>query len=110
MGVLKGFEIDVLQRLGGRLLSPSQILRLSEEGEVVELDFTGTGYFLTLRHGSLPDERVVLDKPVISGIVGDLLTGFVAFIENGDITLECHSFGGDAVPESFRESDVRITG
>lgn len=108
MGVLKGFEIDVLQRLGGHTLSSQQIVQLSEEGELVELDFTGVGYFLTLRHRSLPDDRVVLGKPIISGTVGDLLTGFIAFVENGEATLECYCFGNVAVPENFRDFEVKI--
>jgi len=62
-----------------------------------------------LRHRSLPDKRVVLDKPILSGAIGDLLTGFIAFVENGEITLECFSYGGEAVPENFRDFDVKVT-
>ena len=109
MGVLKRFEIDVLQRLGGQTLSAPQVVQLSEEGDLVSLDFSGVGYFLTLRHRSLPDERVVLDKPTLSGTAGDLLTGFVAFVENGEVTLECCSYGGEAVPENYRDFEVKVT-
>ena len=49
MAVPKRFEIDVLQRLGGQTLSAPQVVQLSEEGDLVSLDFSGVGYFLTLQ-------------------------------------------------------------
>lgn len=85
-------------------------MQLSEEGELSALYFTGVGYFLTLRHRDLPDQRVVLDKPLVSGTAGNLLTGFVAFVENGEVTLECHSYAGETVPENYRDFDVKVTG
>ncbi|WP_420567823.1 hypothetical protein [Thalassovita sp.] len=108
MGILKEFEIDILQRLAIQKLSSLLIEQLSDEGELVELYFTGVGYFLTLRHSSLPEDRVVLDRPIISGTAGELQTGFIAFVENGEVTLECYSFGNDAVPGNFRDLDVRV--
>ena len=109
MSILKEFEIEVLQRLGGRTLSPQQVVQLSVEGEFVSLNFTGVGYFLTLQHSILPKERVVMEKPILSGKVGDLLTGFVAFSEDGKVTLECFSYGIETVPQNFRDLDVRVT-
>ena len=108
MSILKQFEIDVLSRLGGRALSERQITQISAEGEIVSLDFTGVGYFLTLKHESLAPTRLVLDEPIVSGTVGDLLTGFIAFVENGELTLECFSYGGDAVPKTYRDLDVQV--
>lgn len=108
MGFLKSFEIEVLQALGGRTLSAPQVVKLSEDGELVSLDFSGVGYPLTLRHRDLPDARVVLDKPIVTGKADDLLTGFAAFVENGEVTLECFSYGGEPVPEDYRNFDVRV--
>jgi len=108
MSTFKSFERNALHKLGGDTLTRTLVERLDAEGELVSLDFTGVGYFLTLRHRELPVERTVLDAPAIKGKAGELLTGFIAFVENNELTLECFSYGGEAVPENYRELDVTI--
>ncbi|GAB5438387.1 MAG: hypothetical protein FalmKO_35120 [Falsiruegeria mediterranea] len=44
MSIFEDFEIDVLVRLGEGVLSERQIIQLSKEGELVSLDFCGSGY------------------------------------------------------------------
>jgi hypothetical protein len=51
---------------------------------------------------------LVLDNPSVNGKVGELLTGFVAFIENNELTLECFAYGGEIVPENFRDMGVAV--
>jgi hypothetical protein len=73
-----------------------------------EYEYTGHGYFLTLKHPSLPAERLVLDTPMISGRAkGVEEVGFVAFLENHEFALECFSYG-DGIPEDFRDRNVEI--
>jgi hypothetical protein len=36
-------------------------------------------------------------------------SGFVVFLENGELTLECHSWGDVQIPESYREESVEIS-
>lgn len=108
MTILKGFEVNALSRLRGRELSEKQIKEISSEGELVSLDFTGVGYLLNVKHDSLAQSRTVLHETKVSGTVGDLLTGFIAIIENGELTLECFSYGGDAVPENYRDLEVQV--
>jgi hypothetical protein len=109
MSIFEDFEIVVLVRLGEGVLSERQIIQLSKEGELVSLDFCGSGYLLTVRHNSLVLDRRVLNHPIISGTVGDLLTGFVAFVEKDEVTLECFSYGGEVVPQNFRYLEVQVT-
>jgi hypothetical protein len=87
MGVLKDYEREVLYTLASSTLSQRQLEAVAEEGELVSYEYTGCGYFLTLRHESLPKERVVCDRPVLSGSAGGLNCGFVIFIETASLRL-----------------------
>ena len=107
MGVLKGYERKVLYTLASCALSRRQLEAVAEGGELVSYEHTGCGYFLTIRHESLPEERVVCDRPVLSGSAGGVNCGFVVFIENGELTIECHPWG-ESVPEDFRDREVQV--
>lgn len=60
---------------------------------------TGFGYYLEFNNESIPNRRIVLDKPFISGNLGGVEVGFVAFIENSEFSLECYSFGESMSPD-----------
>ena len=106
--MLKSFEKSVINLLSANVLTARQVDELCATGKLVDLDFTGCGYFLTLSSSNLPFERAVLGKPLVHGKVGDLLTGFVAFVENREFILECYSYGEDIVPDNYRDLDVTI--
>ncbi len=73
-----------------------------------EYEYTGVGYFLTIKHMDLPAERQVLDKPVIFGRAkGVEAVGFLAFLMDHEFTLECHGYG-DEIPKDFRDRSVEI--
>lgn len=108
MSVFREYERKVLHLLAAGALSPGQLEALVEEGEFVGYDYTGSGYFLTVRHASLPGERVVCDRPLLTGRADGVTCGFVIFIEGGELTLECHTWGAVEVPEGFRERDVQV--
>jgi hypothetical protein len=108
MSVFKDYERKVLYTLASAVLSPRQLAAVAEEGELVEYDYTGCGYFLTVRHESLPKERTVCNEPVLNGSAGGVDGGFVIYIEDGELTIECHPWG-DNVPEDFRDREVEIT-
>lgn len=109
MAIFKEFEWNVVEALTGSLLSHSLKSRLKDEAELVELSFTGCGYFLTVRHDELPATRIVCDQPMVIGDANGITTGFVVFLENYELTLECHSLDVDDVPEDYRERDVSVT-
>ena len=108
MSVLKTFERDVLDRLAAGALSAEQIEAVASEGTFVSYEYTGSGYFLTLAHPSLPKERTVCSRPAIMGHADDIDCGFVIFIENGELMLECHTWGEIDVPEDFRSRSVKL--
>ena len=107
--MLKAYEWEVIRLLAAGVLSPGQIDVLASEAESVAYEHTDGGYFLTLTHGSLPAERVVCDKPLVTGMADGVGCGFVVFMEGGKLTLECHSWGDVNIPEGFRDGNVEIT-
>ena len=90
------------------VLSPQEIDAVIREGELAEYDYTGCGYFLKIKHPVLPSARVVCDKPKLTGTADGIISGFVVFIEDGHLTIECHSWGDVDVPEWFRNRDVEV--
>ena len=109
MSVLKGFEQRAIDLLLGGVLPPETIRAVKEKAEFVGYEHTGAGYFLTLRHPALPRERLVCDKPRVMGECRGIESGFIVFIENSELLLECHSWGTEAVPATYRDENVQIT-
>ena len=59
--------------------------RYGENAEFVSYEYSGCGYFLTVRHPAIPLERIGCDKPSVSGLGRGIRAGFLVFIENGQI-------------------------
>jgi hypothetical protein len=107
--MLKDFEKKAIALLTSGLFTYADVLVLGREAELVGIEHTGAGYFLTIRHPSFSlEERSVYSKPVVIGEVPGIVVGFVVFIENGELTLECHGWGADEVPKDIREMDVQV--
>jgi hypothetical protein len=109
MSILREYEKTVVHLLASRLLLPQQLDAVIREGELVEYDYTGCGYLLTIKHPTLPTARTVCDTPKLTGSAEGITSGFVIFIEDRQLTIECHSWGEVDVPEWFRDRDVQIT-
>ncbi|MBI3652809.1 MAG: hypothetical protein HY231_17435 [Acidobacteria bacterium] len=109
MNCIRDYEKKVLYLLASRVLSHQQLEDLVSAGEIVGYDHTGSGYFLSIRHDDLPQERLVCHEPIVTGSAKGVICGFVIFIENGQLTLECHSWGEFDVPEGFRDEEVQVT-
>jgi hypothetical protein len=105
---LRDYEKKVISILTKDVLPQDVVDAVTMTGELVSYEYTGAGYFLTLRHSRLPSERIVCSAPMVLGKAGGIETGFVVFLENQRLMLECHSWGDDAVPESYRDEDVEI--
>ena len=106
--MLTDYEETFVRWLVTGVLSSQQVDAVIREGEFVKYDYTGCGYFLTVRHPFLPVARVVCDTPKLSGSADGIVAGFVIFIENCELTIECHSWGDVDVPEWFRSRDVQV--
>lgn len=108
MSAFKDFEREAIRMLVGQSMRESEIESLLDPSTVVSFEYTGVGYYLTVRHPTVPSERVVCDRPQIIGKAGDIECGFVVFLEGGELTFECHSWGDSGVPEDFRERHVEL--
>lgn len=102
---MKEFEINILQELLNQ--NDLRNIQLSEvfKDEVVE--FSGAGYFVTIKDKRLPIQRVVLQKPDIRGILGNIDVGYIAFIENSELMLECFSYDNEVLPEHRDQQFIR---
>lgn len=108
MNIFTEYEITVLHLLARDVLSSGQLEVFLREAEFVGYEYTSCGYFLSARHQSLPRERIVCHQPVVIGSADGISCGFIIFIENHELTIECHSWGSDDIPEWFRDRDVQI--
>jgi hypothetical protein len=51
---------------------------------------------------------MMCDRPLVMGKADGIVCGFVIFIEDGRLTIECHSWGELEVPEDYRDRDVQV--
>ena len=68
----------------------------------------GAGCFLTVVDPGLPARRLTLSAPPIIGTVDDIVSGFIVFLGEHELTLECYTWGAIDVPEDFRQRDVLV--
>lgn len=108
MSVFKAFEAEVLTQLAAPVLGRPLVDSLLIDATLASYTYSGTGYFLTVRHPSLPAERLVCATPALTGRLDELLCGFVIFIEQGELMLECHSWTSAGLPPDVRERAVRV--
>lgn len=97
------FEVDVLSRLTRDTLSPESLQAVLRHGIRVSFELSSAGYFLTVRHPSLPRARVVLHEPAVVGEAEGVSCGFLVFIQDGELCLECHSWGIASLPTDIRQ-------
>ncbi len=71
-------------------------------------DYTGAGYFLELTNDILPKDRKTISKPTLFGHADNFEIGFLIFIEDSTLTLECHSWGEEKPPETIRKKTIAI--
>lgn len=95
--------------LASRVLSKQTLDALAVVPRLDSYEYAGCGHFATLRHPGIQTERVVCDEPRVVGESCGIRSGFIVFLENNELTLECDSWGKDDVPESYRYEDVRIS-
>ena len=106
--VLKDFELRVIEALTEGALADGLRSRLQDEASLVDLSFDGIGYHLTVHHRDLPVSREVCDYPFVFGRADGILVGFIIFLEDKELTIDCHSFTSIAFPTDFRERSVSV--
>ncbi len=108
MNHFKPFEEDVLRLLATPVLGANTVTAILKESEFVSYEYSGAGYFVTVRHPTLPLTRTVISQPTVIGQSDEAQGGFLVFIENGELMLECYTAGTVEIPESFREQHVHV--
>ncbi|WMW80403.1 hypothetical protein RF679_17410 [Undibacterium cyanobacteriorum] len=103
---MKDFELQIIKELL-EMLGLADVVR-GGEVSLFEVEYSGAGYFLSFRHPALPKKRVVLNSPNISGRLGEIEVGFIGFIENSEITLECFAYEG-SISQSDRNGEFTRT-
>ena len=81
----------MVRLLAGNHLPPDILEEVITTASFVDLDESGCGYFLTLKHPMLPKDRVVCSEPLVHGRAGDLTCGFVLFLEDGHLSAAGHA-------------------
>lgn len=111
MSAFRSYERQALERLLRPSMPETAIASLLAGAEQVSLHHTGSGYFLTVSHPDLPEGRMTFSKPALFGKGDGVECGFVAFIENRELTLECHDWSGrdGGLPEDIRQRQLEIT-
>ncbi len=105
---LKPHEQKVLDILVSGTIPDDVLKEIKINPTITEYDVTGNGYFLTIKHPSLPIDRIVCDEPMLIGECDGVETGFIVFIENGELTIECHGWGDKDIPKDYRECRIQI--
>jgi len=105
---LQPHELELIQILVKGSPFAHEVIDNVINAKVVSLDFTEVGYFLTLSHPKFPLERYVLNDPYVSGAFENEECGFLIFIENNELMIECHT-SQDVLPKSFRANPVALT-
>jgi hypothetical protein len=108
MSTLRPFEREAVRLLAGPTLEAPLLDTILALGDWVAEQQASGGYDLSVRCDGLPEERVVCHMPTVIGTADDVLCGFVVFIENGELTLECHSWGGRDLPADIRDHDMAV--
>ena len=104
------FEKEVIRILCSDVITNSVLSDAINHPEKIECKFTGAGYYLDIHHHELPSERIVLDTANIEGMYQDIEVGFVVFVEDHVLCLECYNYGNNkGVPPGIRNGTVTIS-
>ena len=108
--IFRDFERDAITRLCAEVLSRTVLDAVFREAEFVDLDHSGCGYHLTIRHDALPQKRCIGDTGIVLGKAEDVLVGFVVYLQDNELTLDCHNIGDAAgIPNDIRDRSLEIT-
>ena len=106
MTSLRPFEREAIRLLSGSTHYSDTLISLADSAIVAEYKYTGVGYFLTIKSPSLPLIREVLTEPCVVGELAGIECGFIAFVEDHSLTLECYTWAETGIPRDFRDQDV----
>lgn len=103
------FEEEILRLLTTPVLGATSVEIIVFSAELVNYEYSGVGYFVTVKHSVLPAAQIVISKPIVIGTVGKVQGGYLVFIKNGELMLECYSASPIEVPANFRDLRVHVS-
>jgi hypothetical protein len=109
MATFRAFELQAICLMAHAVLSEAQLQALGGIQEPVRYEYTGRGYFLAVHLPTLPVGRRTLSEPPVVGNAGDIQAGFLVFLHNQELTLECHTWGTVDIPSDFRDREVVVS-
>lgn len=104
---LTKYEIEVFNLMLNDKFSNEELNSILNS-PITGYDYTGAGYFLELTNDILPKDRKTISVPTLFGRADNFEVGFLIFIENSKLILECHSWGEENPPETIREKTISI--
>lgn len=104
---LTKYEIEVFNLMLSDKFSNEELNSILNS-PITGYDYTGAGYFLELTNNILPKDRKTISEPTIFGCADNFEVGFLIFIEDSKLTLECHSWGEENPPKTIREKSIAI--
>ncbi len=109
MPAFREFEMKAIRLMASGVLSEEQLHAVQVADRPCRYTYTGSGYYLAVSHSSLPTEQKTLSDPPVVGNFGEVQAGFVVFLGDQELTLECHTWGAIDVPEDFRDQQVLVS-
>lgn len=108
MAAFRTFEVEAIRLMASGALPEHLLSVVLAAPEADRYEYTGCGYFLTVKHPELPAERRSLSDPPVAGTSGDIQAGFVVYLGDHELTLECHTWGAVDIPADFRDRVVNV--
>jgi hypothetical protein len=105
---LEEFEIEVLKIMIDSRLTPDNWLDFLSNYNVSGYEYTGSGYFIKVVSKKIELKNEVISNPILIGKIGEVKIGFIIYIEDNNIIIECHSWGIENPPENIRKLNVKL--
>jgi len=102
------YEVVVLGRLLSEHYTREELLELLNRSIPRESEYTGYGFFVSAADSDIGIERRVYSDPALVAESSGSRASFVAFLEDGCLTLETFPTDGEALPATFRDGEVGL--
>ncbi len=102
------YEVVVLERLLSERYTHEELLVLLNRAIPRASEYTGYGFFVSAADSDIGLERRVYSDPALIAESCGSRASFLAFLEDGCLTLEIFPTDGEALPATFRDGEVRL--
>ena len=110
--MLKDFELEVLELMLHPHLPEKVWAELVSTYSIEGYNFTSSGYFLKVRSDNVRLSKYLkynaIYKPTVIGVGLGFEVGFILYVEESAVILECHSWSDSNPPENIRDIDIKV--